>query len=246
MARKPIVRILGGGERRDQAMAAGQAVAGCGAILLTAGGAPEESLRADQVKDAAMAGYRKATGHTRGMVGILPSARVNWDVATAPGSLLLWTGMSSYERDAANGLTADIIIAFRGGEGTLCEMAFAFYANVPILLADNLDYHRKKFREHKTKGSLQAALKAASGCYRSIDGVEIDAGRLLALLERAFDENGDDLLSATAYSTDALRAQLRSLPTLLEQTGFPGLSGAIQESKARFEQNIMHISSQLP
>jgi hypothetical protein len=245
MTRKPIVGIIGGDDRRDEAMSAGGAVAACGAILLTGGGAPAESLKTDQVKDAAMAGYRKATGHSCGMVGILPSESVDWDFATSPGSLFLRTGMSSYERDAVNGLTPDVVIAFRGGEGTLCELAFAFFANARVLLADSLEHHRKKFREHKTKGPLQVALKAASNCYGRVGTIPVDAGQLLSLLERALDANSDDHLSTTPYSADALRKQLQTLPSELGQTGFPGLPLVVAESKARFEESIMNISSLL-
>ena len=246
MARKTIVGIIGGDDRRDQAMSVGKAVAVCGAILLTGGGAPEESLKGTQAKDAAMAGYRKATGQTRGMVGILPSTRENWDISTSPGSLFLGTGMSSYERNAVNGLTPDIVIAFRGGEGTLCELAFAFWANAPVLLADSLEHHRKKFREHKTKGSLQVALEAASNCYDKIGPGRVDAGELLLLLGRALDDSSEDRLSTTPYSVDALRKELQALPPELGHTGFPGLPGAIAESKARFEDVIVKISSLFP
>jgi hypothetical protein len=244
MARKAIVGIVGGGDRRERAMAAGSAVAACGAILLTGGGVPEQSQSAE-VKDAAIAGYRKTAGRTGGIVGILPARCPKWDLSTNPGSLLLWTGMCSYERDAINGLTPDIVVAFRGGEGTLCEMAFALFAKAPVLIADSFEHHRKKFREHKSKGSLQSALKAASNCYVRIRDVRVDAGQLLSFLERALGETGEDPPSATPYSPDALRKHLQSLPRQLDQTGFPGLP-ALPESKAQFEETIVNISLLLP
>jgi hypothetical protein len=73
----------------------------------------------------------------------------------------------------------------------------------------------------------------------------VDAGQLLAVLERALDNSSDDQLSTTPYSADALRKQLQTLPPELRQTGFPGLPRIMAESKARFEEGIVNISSLL-
>jgi len=73
----------------------------------------------------------------------------------------------------------------------------------------------------------------------------VDAGQLVAVLERALDNSSDDQLSTTPYSADALRKQLQTLPPELGQTGFSGLPRIMAESKARFEEGIVNISSLL-
>jgi hypothetical protein len=231
--RRPVIGIIGGGDRRREAQNLGADAAACRAILLT-GGTPNDD---DNVKNAAMFGFRNAMGSMSGLIGILPSCSTAWDTTSSPGSLFLSTGLTSYARDPINGLTPDVVIAFRGGEGTLCELAFAALAKKQILFADSRAHHYKKFLEHR-QAALKVALTDACDAYPVFGGRKISPNDLMSLLNAMLCRDG---IGAIKYSVSALQKALAALLRPLDRTGFPGLPN-MPSSKDDFESIVSAMS----
>lgn len=63
-------------------------------------------------------------------VAILPSDRM--DEANPWADIVIPTGIG-FARNYTNTLAADLVIAIGGGTGTLCEIAYAWQANKPII-----------------------------------------------------------------------------------------------------------------
>jgi predicted Rossmann-fold nucleotide-binding protein len=124
-----IVGVIGGDESAQVGAArqVGAEIAKVGQIILT-GGTP---VNTNDVKNAALWGAHQAEKTGTGsssvrarMIGILNSEQVDWNTPH-PCRLFLKTGLTSFERDAINGLTPDVLIVFQGGE--------ELYANWPMV-----------------------------------------------------------------------------------------------------------------
>jgi len=242
LERQPIVGVIGGGEREKEAYAVGAQIAKHRAILLTGGEFCTNGLLNDEVKNASMVGFKESSRSTTGLIGILSSEHIEWDLNTRPGALFLRTGLTAYKRDPINGLTPDIVIAFRGGEGTLCELAFAVLQGKPIFLADPQMHHYKKLNQHRNQGTFTTALVEACKAYPFLNGQETSEASLGHLLERFLNPNQN---AAPSYSAERLAKALNALPTPLLQTGFPGLPSDMVSSKKRFEEAVFRISKDL-
>jgi uncharacterized protein (TIGR00725 family) len=126
--KRPIVGVMGAGNHAapsavEYAYQLGALIAQEGWILLNGG-------RNCGVMDASARGAKEAGGLT---VGILPdpdlrntSAFIDIPILTALGS----------GRNNINVLTSDVIIACRGGAGTLSEIALAVKAGKSVILMD--------------------------------------------------------------------------------------------------------------
>lgn len=229
-----IIGVIGGDDsaQTEAARQVGREIARTGQILLTGG----EPVNNNDVKNAAMWGakqaeddfLRRASSSIPGvpvrarMIGILKSERVEWS-APNPCCLFLRTGLSSYERDAINGLTPDVLVVFRGGRGTLCELAFAAAASKPLRFYDSASALSKKTREHVKDGKLILVLEEALGKYRSIDGKDVTYQHLLQKLDAALDSARDETLDPRAIVAKAVSDAFRGGP--LGRCGFPGISG---------------------
>lgn len=235
LSRKPIVGVIGGNyadlATAAAARAAGADVAQCGALLLTGGQVLFDPAALQAVKNVAIAGYAKAAG----VIGILPGSPIAWDQTTFPGSLFLTSGLTACERDPINALTPDIIVAFTGREGTLCELAYAIAARKPILLHGSMALHAGNFSQ--CRAALSNALAHASAKFPVIDRKAISAQSLLSFLEEFLRAEPE----RPTYSPSGLQAALQNLPKPLGPTGFPGLPGD-PNSKLRFEDIVCNIS----
>lgn len=129
MERVPIVGIVGGGDVSDkvakQARQVGRRVAEKGWVLLNGG-------RDAGVMQAATEGAASMEGT---VIGVLP-----WDDTDQKGAASglthrIATGMGE-ARNVVNVLSSDVIVACRGGAGTLSEVAFAVKAGTPVILLD--------------------------------------------------------------------------------------------------------------
>jgi SLOG cluster4 family len=115
------------------------------AAMLGADGAERESMRgADTAESERVLGADAAEGEGHGsvaarLVGILPSRTVQWRRPLAR-RLFLDTGLPHNVRNAINGLTPDIVIAFGGSQGTLAEIAFAKAASREVIFYAGLGY----------------------------------------------------------------------------------------------------------
>jgi uncharacterized protein (TIGR00725 family) len=126
--RRPIIGVMGAGENAAEsavhhAYILGQLIAQEGWILLNGG-------RNCGVMDASARGAREAGGLT---IGILPDADLHR--ASTYIDIPILTGLGS-GRNNINVLSSDVVIACRGGAGTLSEIALALKAKKPVILVD--------------------------------------------------------------------------------------------------------------
>lgn len=136
MNSKPvIIGVMGGATASPQVIAAarrlGNLIAERGWILLNGG-------RNSGVMDASAQGAREMGGLT---IGILPdSDRKN---ASEFIDIPISTGMGQ-ARNSINVLSSDIVVACRGGAGTLSEIALAIKSKKPVVL---LNYSQENIIE---------------------------------------------------------------------------------------------------
>jgi uncharacterized protein (TIGR00725 family) len=134
MRRQPIVGVMGGAaaDGADAATLAlarevGRRLAAAGALLLCGG--------RGGVMEAAARGAREGGGR---VIGVLPYAPGEGE----PNPFVdcaLFTGLGD-GRNYVNAHTSDVLIALRGGAGTLSEIALALKLGVPVVLLDAWDF----------------------------------------------------------------------------------------------------------
>ena len=125
---RPVIGVMGAGNNASEtavrhAYTLGRCIAQEGWILLNGG-------RNCGVMDASAKGAKEAGGLT---VGILPDADMRH--ASAYIDIPILTDLGS-GRNNVNVLSSDVIIACRGGAGTLSEIALAVKAQKPVVLVD--------------------------------------------------------------------------------------------------------------
>jgi uncharacterized protein (TIGR00725 family) len=134
MIRQPIVGVMGGAaaDGADAATLAlarevGRRLAAAGALLLCGG--------RGGVMEAAARGAHESGGR---VIGVLPYAPGEGE----PNPFVdcaLFTGLGD-GRNYVNAHTSDVLIALRGGPGTLSEIALALKLGVPVVLLDAWDF----------------------------------------------------------------------------------------------------------
>jgi len=134
MRRQPIVGVMGGGTADSadaatlaQAREVGRRLAAGGALLLCGG--------LGGVMEAAARGAREGGGR---VIGVLPFAPGEGEPNPFIDCALL-TGLGD-GRNYVNAHTSDVLIALRGGPGTLSEIALALKLGVPVVLLDAWDF----------------------------------------------------------------------------------------------------------
>lgn len=123
-----IIGVMGSGECGDdsldeKAYRLGAAIAAEGWVLLNGG-------RGCGVMDASARGANEAGGI---VVGILPDDDLRR--ASTHLTVAIRTGMGD-GRNALNVLSSDVVMAMRGGAGTLSEIALALKAGRPVIALD--------------------------------------------------------------------------------------------------------------
>lgn len=131
MLRKPIVGVMGGSAADaatcELARELGRRLAEGGALLLCGG--------RGGVMTAAARGAQEGGGR---VIGVLPNAPGEG----APNPFVdcaLFTGLGD-GRNYVNASTSDVLIALRGGPGTLSEIAFGWKLGVPVVLLAAWDF----------------------------------------------------------------------------------------------------------
>jgi len=131
MLRRPIVGVMGGGAADaatcELAHELGRRLAGAGALLLCGG--------RGGVMTAAARGAHEGGG---GVIGVLPHAPGEGG-ANPFVDCALYTGLGN-GRNYVNACTSDVLIALRGGSGTLSEIALAWKLGVPVVLLAAWDF----------------------------------------------------------------------------------------------------------
>ncbi len=126
--RKPFIVGIMGSHKGDPAAMKdaynlGEGIARRGHVLLTGGGGG--------IMEAASEGAHRAGGF---VIGILPSER-KFPLKGYPNKFVdipIYTGMSD-ARNIINAKTPHLIIALRGGSGTLSEIAVALKSGTPVV-----------------------------------------------------------------------------------------------------------------
>jgi hypothetical protein len=236
VARLPIIGLIGGDEQPTEASMCGAWIARSGYILLT-GGRPIEDK---QVKNAAMSGAVSLDGDgpVARLIGVLPSHSIKWN---RPSRLRLYleTGLGSLERDPINGMTPDVLVVFRGGTGTLCELAYAAVSGKPILFIDSVRALREKAGEHRRDGKLERAFTTALSKYSTVRGRMIDPKALHARLDRALADGSD--MPGRDFSI--LSRTISLLNNDLAASEFPGIPENDRGTTNQFESIVSQISA---
>lgn len=125
---RTVVGVMGSGEGgdaalRDMAYEMGAAIAAQGWVLLNGG-------RCAGVMDASAHGAADAGGI---VIGVLPDDDLHR--ASPHLTVAIRTGMGD-GRNAINALSSDVVIAMRGGAGTLSEIALALKSGRPVIALD--------------------------------------------------------------------------------------------------------------
>lgn len=125
---RTVVGVMGSGEDGDAALLAqarelGAAIAEQGWVLLNGG-------RAAGVMEASARGAAEAGGL---VVGVLPDSDLHG--ASAHLTVAIRTDMGD-ARNAVNVLSSDVVVAMRGGAGTLSEVALALKAGRTVIALD--------------------------------------------------------------------------------------------------------------
>ncbi len=124
--RKRVVGVMGGHEHHPEteelAAEVGRRIAKNGWVMLNGG-------RNEGVMAASARGCREAGGFS---VGLHPGDRHNRDVAPDL-DLVIFTDMG-FARNSPNVQSSDVVIALRGGTGTLSEVAYARTYGIPVVL----------------------------------------------------------------------------------------------------------------
>ncbi len=144
--RRLVVGVMGGAQPSPETLEAarllGELIAEQGWVLLTGG-------RDAGVMQAASEGAKRRGGLT---VGVLPGFTA--DEANPFVDVAVVTGMGA-ARNVINVLSSDVVVACRGGAGTLSEIALALKSGKPVILLDwSVD---PLFVEEKAAGLLLRA-----------------------------------------------------------------------------------------
>lgn len=182
---RAIIGVIGGNNLEHVAPLAkafGRKVAERGHFILT-GGSPEENTN---VKDAALSGAQCHDPNTR-FIGILPRPEGEHQLEPRfeekePHSLLLHSGLTSCERDVINGFTPDFLVVFAGGEGTLCELAFAVLGGKPIIFVHSRSLFKTRLAQ---RGCVAKALL-------KFPQKGLDAGAILEKVREKLNEDDED------------------------------------------------------
>jgi predicted Rossmann-fold nucleotide-binding protein len=224
--------VIGGDESHQVAAArkTGEEIARADQIILT-GGRPEPG---NEVKNATLWGAHEAERSSTAdnpvkarMVGILKGGKLNWKMPN-PCRLVVETGLSSFERDPINGLTPDAIIVFRGGRGTLCELAYAAAASKPIAFYDSIVQLRQKTHEHLSDGVLVKVLEEALGRYPNVSGKRVSSEDLITALNHVLKTAQPTNPDPKQLVSELIR-RVFAQGTMLPRTGFPGLDGDAEQ-----------------
>lgn len=123
MPRRPQILVIGDSaeypERNETARTLGRFIAEQGWVLISGG--------RGGVMSAASEGAQEGAGIS---VALLPSDRM--DDANPWAEIVIPTGIG-FARNYTNTLAADVVVSIGGGSGTLCEIAYAWQANKPII-----------------------------------------------------------------------------------------------------------------
>ncbi len=142
--RKTVIGVMGGGDVEDSvielAVELGGRIADRGWTLLNGG-------RACGVMEGCTRGAKQSGGM---VIGILPSRDTTGSIAEL--DIAIVTGMGD-ARNLINVLTSDVVIALRGGAGTVSEVALALKNDTHVILLDFdlLD----TFPAHRDSGMLR-------------------------------------------------------------------------------------------
>ncbi len=162
---RTVIGVMGSGDNDDAGLLGlardlGAAIAREGWVLLNGG-------RACGVMDASASGARSEGGL---VIGVLPDED---DAGASPYlDVGIRTGMGD-ARNAINALSSDVVIALRGGAGTLSEVALALKARRPVIALD-FDLG-SAFERYRDSGALKQASSVAEAIAMVRESITVGA-----------------------------------------------------------------------
>lgn len=157
MDRAPVVGVVGGADVdeavEDQASQLGRRIAEHGWVLLNGG-------REAGVMRASTRGARRADGV---VIGVLPTADPDAEGTAEDLTYRVATGLGD-GRNLINVLSSDVVLACRGGAGTLSEVALAVKTDTPVVLVD--------WPDGEVPDQIAEAVERAEGPRKALDAAE--------------------------------------------------------------------------
>jgi len=151
---------------------------------------------------------------------------------------VLQTSLSSFARDPITGAAPDVVVVFKGGIGTMVELAYAALKNRPIIFCDSVDTLRDQQGEVQLKSKLNEAIAG----YPLIATSQNQLIEALILTFTTYPQRAVVTLAKEAI-THALR--LTDCIDLSQNTNFLGLPG-YPHFKTTFEQMVLALSTLQP
>jgi len=209
MRQRTIIGVVGGStdvpaDVTRLAREVGSAIAIRGAIVLTGGDG--RSGDSKNVKDAAVYG----AGGGR-VISILKRGD---GVRRVEKHLVVHSGMRD-ARNVLNGFTADVLIALRGGGGTLTEIAFAAIAGRPVIFLGGSRVH--------LGGSIDGMAKIAEEAVATFGDERFSSDNLQRIVQPLLHDATNDAAGIDEALERALTAsRVGMLPDVPQQPGAVG------------------------
>jgi predicted Rossmann-fold nucleotide-binding protein len=243
-----VIGVIGGGEQQNTAEAIGREISFAGQVVLT-GGSRKHSAEVTHATQFGAASVLDVPGVVVRAIGILPSKQPQWSksIKDRDRSLFLSTGMSHKQRDAINGVTPDVLIALKGGKGTLTEIAFACVAKRPVLLLNSKEHLKAKWIEHRKKrflgggdGGLNDYFTQALRVYPKLGALQLSAAQLETDLKKYLD-SAEEFVESQVGQVVRRAISLSCDAGVQDRSGFPGLPPDYNGTRGQFESIFQSI-----
>lgn len=231
-----LVGVIGGEDRSGCARLLGRELTKHGCIVLTGGRARDGRTES---KHAAIMGTIDAERNGEGIaryIGVIPES-LNDDFGfeyVSPTQLLIYTHLSSMDRDPINGVTPDVLVCFAGGPGTLCELAFGIAVGREVIFYDrSAQILLYKCTTSRERASTERALLQVMARWQKHLQLPEQKDRTI------FDDLIDYLRQAVTRkplvtALEIVQNVMQVLPpTLSDVPAFPGIPGGQYERQIR-------------
>ena len=231
-----LVGVIGGDDGSGCARLVGRELTKYGCVVLTGGQARDGRT---ETKYAAMMGTIDAEQHGEGTaryIGVIPQS-LNGQFGfqyLSSTQLLIYTDLSSMDRDPINGMTPDVLVCFAGGPGTLCELAFGIAAGREVVFHNcSAQILLEKCTTGKDRANTKRAILQVMDHWKK--HLQLPAGKDQTI----FDDLVDYLRQAVTRkpvftASEIVQNVMQVLPrTLSDVPAFSGLPGGQHEQQIR-------------
>lgn len=244
-----IIGVMGGNEQRELASAIGAEITRKKHVVLTGGVPLKNSNETTQRTPWGALDY--AQKHPRSIARIIGITKDNsgvrnpvvWDYTESNDCqhLVIDTKLLGYERNVLNACIPAVLIALRGKQGTLSEIAFGRLLGKPIIFADSVECLRSRKTERALE--LDDALNTAYRIYPNIMGKSLDPCSVKQGLDSCLSYAQDvDISDSASLAECTVEAAIRAItssgiPPLIH---FPGIPHD-PSSHESFQQHVANV-----